>query len=169
MADVGIQSAGQDISTLFAARVHTAVPNTGIQSNGTDIAQTFESIAYGTGPAATEILSAGADLNTIFGTSSGTFTITITTYPQHFNSSPTFLTFSVTSESGGTPPYAYDWTAVNLSGSGSISITSSNTAASVDVTVTAVSGGHTFGYVQLKITDSLSNTATAQSYVYMVT
>lgn len=164
----GIEATGVDLDSIYATRVHAAIANTGIEVNGTDIAQRYEAVAYGTQVADIGILSNNADLSTLFCAVAGhTFAVTITKYTQHFQTSPQYLSFSILTLVNGTPPYTYSWSVTLTSGTGSLTLTSPATANYAQVTMTAVSGETTTGYVTLQVTDSLSNTCENRSYLYM--
>lgn len=162
----GIEATGIDLDSIYLTRVHTAIANVGIEVNGTDIAQRYEGLAYGTQGADIGILSNNADLSTLFA-SANAFSCTITKYPNHFNTSPQYLSFSIVTLVNGTAPYTYSWSATLTSGTGSLTLTSPATANYAQVTMTAVSGEPTTGYVTLQVTDSLSNTCGNKSYLYM--
>ncbi|MGH8321572.1 MAG: hypothetical protein ACRESI_06430 [Gammaproteobacteria bacterium] len=169
----GIKSNGTDWDSIFLARVNAARADVGLQSNGQDVAQRYESIAYGVGPSFLVYpLLNDINANTLFCSIAGDFAITITQYPSHLPansppSSPTVLSFSVTSNVNGTSPFTYSWSVTNISGTGSYYIVGSSTGSSLTVDMLSVSSEPTIGRTDLVITDALSRTASATSHVYM--
>jgi len=166
---VGIESAGVDLDSILAAYTagRTKAAATGIRTGSglVDLNQRYENIIYGTGPAATEIKTNGADLNTIFCSIASDWTATLPKFPNAFTTSPQTGSMTVTLTGGPGGTYTYAWSATS-SGGAYFTINSGQGTATINWTATGTSGEYGIITVTCLVTATSGANVSAQTTMH---